>query len=578
MSDPEPSPWLEAHYDPVAGLNTLSCCIDLAELCSDGDSCLVVADLGSYSSGSGSGMKLKVFRGTSLLSESSLLDLPSGLVSFFMDLNEPRVPALAVASGPCLYVYKNLRPYFKFTLPGLDPNPLEQEVWQQAREGQIDPQTLKDLLEGIRTKAVLPLSVRSLRFLSLEPDDMEEFVQLHKSQPIRRQTVITCVATLKKSTADEDGVSCLVIGTESSEVYVLDPEAFIILAKMSVPSPPTMMDVSGQFDVEYRITVACRNGNIYILRRDCDRPRYSLELSSHCVGLVRVGKTVVVGCSDNSLQGFTQKGKRLWRVALPAAITAMAAMLVPGRGFSGFLVALSSCELRLYQDQVLVSSQRTPDSVSAVVFGRYGREDGTVVMATRGGGLLVRILRRTATLDRKDTAGPPGAQSVRLNVPKKSQLFVDQTLREREQGPLMHRRFQADLLRTRLSAARAYGRALEASAGPSSEQEPLKLRAAVQGLGPSFRLTLFLVNAAALRPLTGLCVSLLYDPVLYTVAPPLLRLPLLAPALTYALQTQVTCTGPALCDVIKVCVLQEGRRAPLLTAHINMPQIGRAHV
>lgn len=571
MSDPEPSPWLEAHYDPVAGLNTLSCCIDLAELCSDGDSCLVVADLGSYSSGSGSGMKLKVFRGTSLLSESSLLDLPSGLVSFFMDLNEPRVPALAVASGPCLYVYKNLRPYFKFTLPGLDPNPLEQEVWQQAREGQIDPQTLKDLLEGIRTKAVLPLSVRSLRFLSLEPDDMEEFVQLHKSQPIRRQTVITCVATLKKSTADEDGVSCLVIGTESSEVYVLDPEAFIILAKMSVPSPPTMMDVSGQFDVEYRITVACRNGNIYILRRDCDRPRYSLELSSHCVGLVRVGKTVVVGCSDNSLQGFTQKGKRLWRVALPAAITAMAAMLVPGRGFSGFLVALSSCELRLYQDQVLVSSQRTPDSVSAVVFGRYGREDGTVVMATRGGGLLVRILRRTATLDRKDTAGPPGAQSVRLNVPKKSQLFVDQTLREREQGPLMHRRFQADLLRTRLSAARAYGRALEASAGPSSEQEPLKLRAAVQGLGPSFRLTLFLVNAAALRPLTGLCVSLLYDPVLYTVAPPLLRLPLLAPALTYALQTQVTCTGPALCDVIKVCVLQEGRCAPLLTAHINMP-------
>lgn len=32
--------------------------------------------------------------------------------------------------------------------------------------------------------------------------------------------------------ADEDGVSCLVIGTESSEVFVLDPEAFIILSKV----------------------------------------------------------------------------------------------------------------------------------------------------------------------------------------------------------------------------------------------------------------------------------------------------------------------------------------------------------
>ncbi|XP_033840188.1 Bardet-Biedl syndrome 1 protein [Periophthalmus magnuspinnatus] len=572
MVDSGPSPWLEAHSDPVAGLNTLSSCMDLADLSGDGENCLVVADLGSSSSGSlGSGMKLKVFRGTSLVSESSLLDLPSGLVAFFMDLNEPRVPALAVASGPCVYVYKNLRPYFKFTLPGLEVDPLEQEVWQQVRLGQIDTVALKDLLEGIRTKSELPLSQRSLRFLSLEPENMEEFVMMHQGQPIRRQTVITCMGTLKKSTADEDGVSCLVIGTESSEVYVLDPEAFIILAKMCVPAPPVVMDVSGQFDVEFRITVACRDGAVYILRRDYDKPKYCVELSSHCVGLVRVGKTVVVGCSDQTLQGFTQKGKRLWSVPLPAPITSMAPMRLSSRGFSGVLVALASCELRLYQDQWVLNTQRTPEPVTALTFGRYGREDGTVVMATQGGAMLVHILRRTASLQKPEGGGPPGAQSVRLNVPKKSQLFVDQTLREREQGPLMHRAFHRDLLRTRLRTAQAYSRALEASTGPSSEQGPVKLHAAVQGLGPNFRLTLYVVNAAALRPITGLSLCMLYDPALYTVAPPLLRLPLLAPGLTYALQTRVTCTGPALCDVIKVCVLQEGRSAPLLTAHINMP-------
>lgn len=62
-----------------------------------------------------------------------------------------------------------------------------QDVWQQAREGQIDPLTLKEMLESIRKKADVPLCVRSLRFLSLEPDDLDEFVQLHKHQPIRRQ-------------------------------------------------------------------------------------------------------------------------------------------------------------------------------------------------------------------------------------------------------------------------------------------------------------------------------------------------------------------------------------------------------
>lgn len=114
--------WLDAHYDPVAGLYTFSSCVDLADLSGDGESRLVVGDLGSGSSG----MKLKVYRGTALMSESTLLDLPSGLCAFFMDLHEPRIPAVAVASGPCIYVYKNLRPYFKFTLPGLEVNTLEQ--------------------------------------------------------------------------------------------------------------------------------------------------------------------------------------------------------------------------------------------------------------------------------------------------------------------------------------------------------------------------------------------------------------------------------------------------------------------
>lgn len=45
----------------------------------------------------------------------------------------------------------------------------------------------------------------------------------------------------------------------------------------------------------------------------------------------------------------------------------------------------------------------------------------------------MKILKRTATFDEKDiSAGPPKAQSVKLNVPKKTKLFVDQTQRERD--------------------------------------------------------------------------------------------------------------------------------------------------
>ncbi|KAM4623579.1 BBSome complex member BBS1 isoform 2-T2 [Polymixia lowei] len=565
------SKWLDAHYDPVASLYTFSSCIDLADLNGDGENKLVIGDLGTGSSN----MKLKVYRGTALMNENTLLDLPTGLVSFHMDLHEPRIPAIAVASGPFIYVYKNLRPYFKFTLPSLPVNSLEQDLWHQAKEGQIDPLTLKEMLEGIRDKADVPLSVRSLRFLALEPQDMEEFVSLHKQQPIRRQTVITCIGTLKKSTADEDGVSCLVIGTESNDIYILDPEAFTILSKMSLPSTPTMMDVTGQFDVEFRITVACRNGIIYILRRESSKPKYCIELSSHPVGLVRMGKNVVVGCAEESLQGFTQKGKKLWTASLPAPITAMAAMDLPTRGFQAVLVGLANCEVHLYRDKNLLSIVKTPDVVTSICFGRYGREDGTMIMTTKGGGLIVKILKRTAVFDDRDNApGPPLAQSIRLNVPKKTKLYVDQTMRERENAVAMHRAFQMDLSRLRLAAAKAYVKALESSLTPMSASltEPLKMNAVVQGLGPSFKLTLNVQNTAACRPVMNLTISFLYDENLYSMRNPYFKIPLLVPGLIYPIDTFVECTSDkGISDIIKVFVLHDGRSAPLLTAHINMP-------
>ncbi|XP_028658847.1 Bardet-Biedl syndrome 1 protein [Erpetoichthys calabaricus] len=565
------SKWLDAHYDPVANLYTFSSCVALADLNGDGESKLVVGDLGSGASN----MKLKVFKGTSLMTENTLLDLPTGLVAFHMDQNEPRTPAIAVASGPFIYVYKNLRPYFKFTLPPLEVNELEQEVWSQAREDKIDPMSLKEMLEGIRNKAQVPLSVRSLKFLMLEHQDMESFVNMHKQQPIRRQTVITCIGTLKKNMADEDAVSCLVIGTENMEIYVLDPEAFTILSKISLPSTPAFMDVTGQFDVEFRITVACRNGNIYILRRDSKKPKYCIELSSHAVGLVRVNKNIVVGCTQETLHGCTQKGKKLWTTYLPASIVTMGLMDHKSRGFQAVLVGLANSEVHMYRDKNLVNIIKTQDVITSICFGKYGREDGSLIMTTKGGGLIIKILKRTAVFDEKDTTpGPPVAQSVKLNVPKKTKLYVDQTMRERENAVAMHRAFQMDLYRLRLTAARAYVKALESNLTPmsSSASEPLKMNAVVQGLGPSFKLTLNIQNTSVCRPSMNLAISFWYDEKLYSLKTSFFKIPLLVPGLNYPIDTFVEClSDKGISDVIKVFVLQIGRSNPLLTAHINMP-------
>ncbi|XP_043934152.1 Bardet-Biedl syndrome 1 protein isoform X2 [Protopterus annectens] len=439
----------------------------------------------------------------------------------------------------------------------------------------IDLPTLKEMLEGIRDKADTPLSVRSLKFLMLDPQEMESYVQLHKQLPIKRQTVILCMSTLKKNMADEDAVSCLVIGTESLEIYILDPEAFTVLAKMSIPSAPVFMDVTGQFDVEFRITVACRNGNIYFLRRDSRRPKHCIELGSQPVGMVRINKNIVVGCSQETLHGFTQKGKKLWTSSLPATITTMGLLDHKTRGFQAVLVGLANSEVHMYRDKNLINIIKTQDVVTSICFGRYGREDGTLVMTTKGGGLIIKILKRTAVFQEKDTSpGPPLAQSVKLNVPKKTKLYVDQTLRERENAVAMHRSFQMALYRLRLTAARAYVKALEASMAPVSTSltEPLKMNAVVQGIGPIFKLTLNIQNTSVNRPSMNLLVSFLYDGMLYTMKRSFFKVPLLVPGLNYPLETYVEClSDKGISDVIKVFVLKEGVCTPLLTAHISMP-------
>ena len=45
---------------------------------------------------------------------------------------------------------------------------------------------------------------------------------------------------------EEGSVSCLVLGTESCSVYILDPEAFTIMDSLGLPSPPVFLTASGK--------------------------------------------------------------------------------------------------------------------------------------------------------------------------------------------------------------------------------------------------------------------------------------------------------------------------------------------
>ncbi|KAM6995825.1 BBSome complex member BBS1 [Passerculus sandwichensis] len=115
-----------------------------------------------------SGPRLAVVRGAGSISSLALPEAPAGLGAFGPTLGGSSGgsgggPAVVVAAGPALFVYRNLRPFFKFALPARAPEPLERELWLQAEQDQIDPLMLKEMLEDLRDKAEVPLTAQSLR-------------------------------------------------------------------------------------------------------------------------------------------------------------------------------------------------------------------------------------------------------------------------------------------------------------------------------------------------------------------------------------------------------------------------------
>ena len=128
-------------------------------------------------------------------------------------------------------------------------------------------------------------------------------------------------------------------------------------------------------------------------------------------------------------------GKKISSIRMPAHITNLEVLEIRrDKVFSAIIVALANGEVRIYNEQVLVDTIKVNDVVTAIRFGRYSREDNTLAIITRSGAVTIKMLQRSAKLDApSESQGPPKEQDIPLPVPKKTQLYIDQTQREREQ-------------------------------------------------------------------------------------------------------------------------------------------------
>lgn len=559
------SPWLDAWHDPVAGMSCYSSFLCLADLVADGDHRLVMVDMKK---------RIRMYKGTTIQWEHKLPDVPCAVQAFYHEVGNPPIPTLAVASGHRVLIFRNMRPSMQYRLPPIEIDPVETQIWEEMGQESADIQAGFEKLNTARENGVA-LSNLSIDFLAVEePESQSEYIRAHKDYLHEQQTSITCTEVLKQNMDEPTAVSMLVIGTENRMIYILDSNALNLAAKVKLEAVPTFISVLGLFDVEYRITVACRDGNIYTVKNGQVLSNV-IELETQPVGLVRFDKNVYVGCMDNVIHCFHFKGKKNHSIYLPCPISCMSLLqITKSRVAKALVVALQNGEVRLYNGKHLIATVETNDVVSGIKLGTFGREEGSMVLSFKSGALMVKILQRNANLDGTSAnAGPPPEQDIPLDVPKKTKLYVEQTSREREQAIDMHRTFQRDLCKLRLSTARAYVNLLGTGHGPmsSSGGAQVRINAQVLGMGPQFKIMVRIQNAGS-TSLNDVPVHCTTNPALYRIPKPCFFLPILVPQQVYFLEVPVVSInengGTA---AVRIFLASQQSHVPLISAVVQMP-------
>ncbi|KAK5645322.1 hypothetical protein RI129_006622 [Pyrocoelia pectoralis] len=574
------SRWLEAHSDRSAGLTTLPKNLLLANVCGDGDYRLVLVDVNFNEDVSA---RLKVYKGTMLCSDQSLPDVPCALISFYVDNIQPKLPVLGVACGSDLLIYKNNKPFYKFSVPPLPISALEEDVWQKLCLATDEP--YEKIVEALESIPFSELSGRSQMLLTLPPSDIENYVYKYQNVELRRTCPITCMTTLYRNSEESTSISYPVLATEFGQLYILDSQTFTILHEARVSNTkatPSIVVAAGRYEVEFRILVACRERYVTLIRKNWLEGKNLLQTTASIVDMILMpgDKFVCIATSDKMLNCYSRRGNKLWTVEMAQTITCLSLLSLQHLSLSLIAVGMQGGSIQLYHSRHPVDYIPAPDTPSAITFGRMGQEEHVMVIITLGGTMNFKILKRTADFGlNQDTGISPTIQSKPLPLPKRSKLFLEQSLREKQNPMDMHQSFQQDLIRLRLTSARTLLQINSDQSGIGNTKEQIKLSAQVLGLGPKFTLILTLENMNPEKALIQLSAIFHCNPENYQLSLYVLPIPLIPPGLTYKIHNRVVeCINENLPrdetqgnNTIRVFIVRREQIQPVLAATINMP-------
>jgi Bardet-Biedl syndrome 1 protein len=176
----------------------------------------------------------------------------------------------------------------------------------------------------LKSLGICNLSSLSQQLIFWPEEKREEFIKEHAEASLERHSTITAMTTIYRASTEPKAPSCLILATESGDLLILDTQAFTVLHQAKAfpyKTSPAIISATGQYEIDFRIIIATREGYLCILRKTWVEGQLILKLEHPATGLalLPIDQTIVVVCMDKSLICYSKKGKKLWGVSLPAS-------------------------------------------------------------------------------------------------------------------------------------------------------------------------------------------------------------------------------------------------------------------
>jgi len=584
---------LDEFSNNVAGLKAFNQCISLGNVLNDNKNRLICIDVNNH---------LKVFNGEIIEDENPLKNmLPvSGIVTYFSLDKDTNIknPYLAVASGIHLYIYKFLKGLKKIPIPDQCPNSIEQYIYDLLAMGEINPKQCLEKLEKLAEKykrkkendnyediigkiddnKILEnknegLSNMTQELLNLNDDESKiSFLENNCNKIIKIYNYITILSSISKDVEEPEPDSYLIIGTENSSLFVIDPSENKIIEKGKLTGVPFLISTSGGYNSLHRIIIADRGCNIYLLKKM--KITKTIIVSQPMTNLLSSDKAIYVGTIGKNYLALKHTGTQEFSIAQPNIITTMELAHRENDELL-ILIATKDAELRIYNHKKLNYVLKIGDNIFGMKFGSLGLRKDCIIMCTYGGALLVKYFNpevKASILKYKED-NRKIIDDIKIDIPKKPPIYRDYIQREKESKTEIQKKFITDLIRIKYKAMDTYVKILKKGNAPQnfSNSSNLKISASLEGLGPNFKLNIIFNNSGK-KPIYGAVLTLDFNRKIYSFKKENIQLSIIMPNIpvNYSLPFRnISENGSS--GNIKLLVLGKNEILPLIQTNIKVP-------